>query len=137
MCDALSRNAPKLNAGAEILLAYCMAHGRRQFVDVAANFPEQCRYVLERLGEVYGHDAKAREAPMTPEQRLHFHTEHSAPIMTKLHTWLEAQIAERKTEPNSGLGKAIKYLLNHWRPLTLFLRVAGAPLDNNIAQRKL
>lgn len=137
MCDALSRNAPKLNAGAEILLANCMAHGRRQFVDVAANFPEQCRYVLEMLGEVYGHDAKAREAQMTPEQRLHFHTEHSAPVMTKLHGWLEAQIAERRTEPNSGLGKAIKYLLNHWRPLTLFLRVAGAPLDNNIVERAL
>ncbi len=137
MCDALSRNAPKLNSGAEILLANCMAHGRRQFVDVAANFPEQCRYVLEMLGEVYGHDAKARKARMTPEQRLQFHQQHSAPIMTKLHGWLEAQFAERKTEPNSGLGKAIKYLLNHWRPLTLFLRVAGAPLDNNIVERAL
>jgi hypothetical protein len=69
---------------------------------------------------------------MTPEQRWQFHQQHSAPIMTKLHGWLEAQFAERRTEPNSGLGKAIKYLLNHWRPLTLFLRVAGAPLDNNI-----
>jgi len=137
MCDALSRNAPKLNSGAEILLANCMAHGRRQFVDVAANFPEQCRYVLEMLGEVYGHDAKAREARMTPEQRLQFHQQRSAPIMTKLQAWLEAQIAERKTEPNSGLGKAIKYLLNHWRPLTLFLRAAGAPLDNNIVERAL
>jgi hypothetical protein len=137
MCDALSRNAPKLNSGAEILLANCMAHGRRQFVDVAANFPEQCRYVLEMLGEVHGHDAKAREARMTPEQRLQFHQQHSAPIVTKLQAWLEAQFAERKTEPNSGLGKAIKYLLNHWRPLTLFLRVAGAPLDNNIVERAL
>ena len=137
MCDALSRNAPKLNAGAEILLAHCMAHGRRQFVDVAENFPEQCRYVLEMLGEVYGHDAEAREKRMTPDRRLQFHQEYSSPVMTKLHQWLESQFAERKTEPNSGLGKAIKYLLNHWRPLTLFLRVAGAPLDNNIVERAL
>jgi hypothetical protein len=49
MCDALSRNVPKLSAGAEILLANCLAHGRRQFVEVAANFPDQCRYVLEML----------------------------------------------------------------------------------------
>jgi hypothetical protein len=35
-------------------------------------------------------------------------------------------------EPNSGLGKAISYLLNHWTRLTLFLEKAGAPLDNNI-----
>src|SRR5712692_11254463 len=39
MCDALSRNVPKLPAGVEILLANCLAHGRRQFVEVAANFP--------------------------------------------------------------------------------------------------
>ena len=137
MCDALSRNIPKLPAGAQILLAHCMAHGRRQFVEVAANFPENCRYVLEMLGHVYGHDAEARETRMTPEQRLGLHRERSGPVMTELHDWLEAQFAGRKTEPNSGLGKAITYLLRHWQPLTLFLRVAGAPLDNNIAERAL
>ena len=58
-------------------------------------------------------------------------------MMEQLRRWLEAQFAERKTEPNSGLGKAITYLLRHWRPLTLFLRQAGAPLDNNIVERAL
>jgi hypothetical protein len=48
-----------------------------------------------------------------------------------------AQRAEHKTEPNSGLGKAISYLLNHWTKLTLFLRQAGAPIDNNIVERAL
>jgi transposase len=137
MCDALSRNVPKLSAGAEILLANCLAHGRRQFVEVAANFPDECRYVLELLGQVYGYDAEARERGLAPEQRLRFHQEFSTPVMDQLHGWLEAQLAERKTEPNSGLGKAITYLLRHWRPLTTFLRVAGAPLDNNICERAL
>jgi transposase len=31
---------------------------------------------------------------------------------------MEAQLAEDKTEPNSGLGKAISYLLNHWPKLS-------------------
>jgi len=137
MCDALSRNVPKVSAGVETLLANCMAHGRRQFVDVAENFPQECLHVLEMLGQVYGHDAEARESGLTPEQRLRFHREHSGPVMDQLHVWLEAQFAERKTEPNSGLGKAIKYLLRHWQPLTLFLRVAGAPIDNNIVERSL
>lgn len=61
MCDALSRNVPRLPAGVEILPANCLANGRRQFVEVAANFPEECLYVLEVLGEVYRHDAEARE----------------------------------------------------------------------------
>jgi transposase len=137
MCDALSRNVPKLSAGVEILLANCLAHGRRQFVEVAGNFPDECRYVLEMLGQVYGNDAEARERGLSAELRLELHRERSAPVMDELHNWLERQLAERKTEPNSGLGKAITYLLRHWRPLTLFLRQAGAPLDNNIVERSL
>jgi transposase len=57
--------------------------------------------------------------------------------MDQLHGWVEAQLAERRTEPNSGLGQAIMYLLRHWHPLTLFLRKAGAPLDNNLVERAL
>ena len=57
--------------------------------------------------------------------------------MKTLHDWMEAQLAERKTEPNSGLGKAIRYMLRHWLPLTLFLREPGAPIDNNLVERVL
>ena len=134
MCDALSRNAPK---GVETLLANCLAHGRRQVVEVADNFPEECRHMLETLGAVYHYDALAREQGLSLEQRLLFHQEHSGPLMKDLHEWMEAQLAEHKTEPNSGLGKAISYLLNHWLKLTLFLRQAGSPIDNNIVERSL
>ena len=123
MSDALSRNAPKVE-GVEPLQANCLAHGRRQVVEVADNFPEECRYVLETLRDVYHHDAQAREQAMSPEQRLRFHQEHSGPLMEELHEWMEAQLAEHKTEPNSGLGKAISYLLNHWLKLTLFLQAS-------------
>jgi hypothetical protein len=137
MCDALSRNIPRLAAGTEILLANCLAHGRRQFVEVAESFPRECRYVLEMLGLVYGYDAEARELGLTPDERLRLHQKRSTPVMDQLHLWLEEQLAERRTEPNSGLGQAISYLLRHWLPLTLFLRQVGAPLDNNIVERAL
>jgi len=137
MCDALSRNTPRLADGVELLLAHCMSHGRRQFVEVAENFPEECRYVLETLGGAWHHDTLARKQDLSPDERLRFHQEHSGPRMKTLHEWMEAQLAERKTEPNSGLGKAIQYMLRHWMPLTLFLREPGAPLDNNIAERVL
>jgi transposase len=137
MCDALSRNVPRLSSGVEILLANCLAHGRRQFVEVAENFPNECRYVLEMLGQVYGHEAEARERGLTPDERLRLHQDRSGPVMDQLHGWLEVQLAERRTEPNSGLGRAIMYLLRHWHPLTLFLRKAGAPIDNNLVERAL
>jgi len=92
---------------------------------------------LEMLGQVYGHDAEARDRGLTPDERLRLHQERSAPVMDELHIWLESQLAERRTEPNSGLGQAINYLLRHWLPLTLFLRQTGAPLDNNLVERAL
>src|SRR5204862_8270073 len=54
ICDALSRNAP---AAFLVILANCLAHGRRHFVDVVKNFPVECRYVLEALREVFHFDA--------------------------------------------------------------------------------
>ena len=47
------------------------------------------------------------------------------------------QLGEKRTEPNSALGGAIRYMLRHWEKLTLFLRQAGAPLDNNMCERAL
>ena len=134
MCDALSRNLP---GELKTIVANCLAHGRRQFVDEADRFPEECRHVLETLGVVYHNDALAAERNLSPEQRLRFHQAESGPTMEELHVWLVRQFDQRRVEPNSGLGKAISYLLRHWEKLTLFLRVPGAPLDNNICERAL
>jgi transposase len=134
MCDALSRNMPP---ELRTILANCLAHGRRRFVDVAGSFPEQCLHVLQILKLVYANDALARAQRLLPEQRLHFHQAHSGPAMAELEAWMDQQIQQRKVEPNSGLGEAIAYMRKHWNELTLFLRVAGAPLDNNICERAL
>jgi transposase len=134
MCDGLSRNLPK---GFEVILARCNAHARRGFVDVATKFPVECRYVLETFAEIYVNDALAKEQKLSPEERLSFHQVRSGPVMEKLEHWLNGQIDEKKVEPNSGLGQAIKYTIKHWAPLTLFLRVPGAPLDNNNCERIL
>jgi transposase len=137
MCDALSRNVPKLPKGFETVLANCLAHGRRQFVDVVACFPDQCRSVIEILAKVYRNDEIAQEQGMSPAERLAFHQAESQPLMENLHAWFLEQRDGKKAEPNSGLGQAIAYMLKHWLKLTLFLRVPGAPLDNNICERAL
>ena len=134
MCDALPRNRSK---EFEVLLANCLPHGRRKFVDVAENFPVECQHVLETLGQVFRNDAEAKELNLDPSPRLRFHQERSQPVMDGLHDWMQEQMDQKKVEPNSGLGEAIDYMLNHWEPLTLFLRVAGAPLSNNICEQAL
>ena len=134
MCDALARNIPK---ELQTILANCLTHGRRYFVDVVEQFRKECRYVLDALEVIYKNDAEARKQQLSPQERLLLHQTCSGPIMDELHKWLNRQFDERLVEPNSGLGEAITYMLNHWKKLTLFLRKAGAPLDNNICERAL
>jgi transposase len=132
MCDALAANT-KGDLGT--IIAHCLTHARRKFVEVVNDFPEECRYLLETLGAVYKNDATAKE--MSPPERMAFHQERSGPVMAELEQWLLAQFREKRVEPNSGLGRAIQYMTNHWKPLTLFLREPGAPLDNTVAERGL
>jgi hypothetical protein len=134
MCDALSRNT---SSEFTTLLAHCLAHGRREFVSVADNFPDECRHVLDSLREVYRFDAETKAQKMDPATRLSYHQTHSAPVMAQLKAWLREKIDGQHVEPNSGLGQAIAYILKHWEPLTLFLRQAGAPLDNNRCEQAI
>ncbi len=132
MCDALDRNVPK---GFETVLSNCLVHMRRQFVDVVESFPTEVRHVIDELAEVYRVDEVAK--PLTGERRLALHQLHSAPVMARLRAWFQELEDEKRVEPNSGLGKAIAYATRRWDRLTLFLRVAGAPLDNNACEQIL
>lgn len=134
MCDALSRN---VSQDFQTILANCLVHARRQFVELVDRFPEECSFVIEQLGKVYHQEALIREAGLSPEDRLLRHQAHSGPVLAELETWARKQLDENLVEPNSGLGKAIKYLVKHWSKLTCFLRVPGCPLDNNVCERVL
>jgi len=134
MCDLLSHNSP---GDLETVLGGCNAHARRKYVEVINSFPDECRHVLEELRTVYRNDAVAREQAMSPQERLDYHQAHSSKVMEDLKAWLKAKLDNREVEPNGCFGEAAGFMLRHWDRLTLFLRVAGAPLDNNIAERAL
>jgi hypothetical protein len=134
MSDGLPSNRLKR---AQTQQANCNAHSRRKFVELVDAFPRECRFVLEKLKEVYQHDAQTKTLGLTPEERLHFHQAHSHKPMAELEQWARAQIPQKEVEPNSDLGGAINYMLKRWEKLTLFLRIPGAPLDNSAAERIL
>ncbi len=131
MCDALSRNMPKGAAGVEILLANCLAHGRRQFVEIAPNFPDECRYVLESLGRSI--------TTMRWRENSRFPPRSDAPSSGAQRpadgaaAWVAGSaVGGEEDGAELGPGQSDTYLLRHWKALTAFLRQAGAPLDNNI-----
>ena len=134
MSDALSRNEADEDG---LIRCHCLAHGRRQFSDLADVFPTECQIVLEALKQVFDHDDEARDQQLSPAQRLAYHQSSSQPIMDELQRWLQKQVDERLVEPNSSLGKAMAYMQTHWARLTRFLAIAGAPLDNNLVERAL
>ena len=132
MGDALSSNWSR---EFETIICKCLAHARRQFVEIEAAFPTECGRVLNDLAAVYRRDAETRG--MSDEERLHYHQQHSGPVLTELRSWISEQMDERRVEPNSSLGCAFAYMLKHWEGLTRVLEVAGAPLDNNVVERAL
>jgi hypothetical protein len=134
MGDALTRNLPE---GHEVIASNCIAHGRRKIVDEVDNYPAECRFLLDRLALVYKLDDDCKTRGASDEERLLAHQKESAPLMEEIRAHMAAEISEKRVEPNGDLGQAFNYFLKRWEKFTLFLRKAGAPLDNNIAERAL
>jgi transposase len=134
MCDGLSANLPE---SFSVILSNCLAHGRRNFVEVALLFPKECKHLLASLADVYKVDEECRNQGMTPAERLEEHQRRSKPAMDGLKKWLDKQEENKTIEPNSSMGQAIRYMTKRWEQMTQFLRIPGAPLDNNICERAL
>lgn len=135
MSDALSHNRPSVVA--DYRQALCNAHARRAFADVAASFPEQVTWVLRRYALIWEHERHCQAQAHTRAQRLRFHHEHSLPVMAQIRDWGQRQLDSATVEANSGLGQAIGYFDRHFKGLTAFCRIEGAPLDNNRMERAL
>lgn len=134
MCDAASRNLPE---SFQTILSNCLVHGRRKFIDATPVWPEECRHVIEALGRVFHVEERAKRENLTPDERLKLHQDESGPVMDELKIWMQNQLDQRKVEPNSRLGKAFNYMKKHWEPLTLFLRIEGAPIHNNLCEQAI
>jgi transposase len=131
-CDALSRNIPKDH---KTQIGYCNAHARRKFYEIAPYWPQECLKIVASYNLIFLNDKNTKS--MQPEQRLNWHQQKSAPVMEKMKTYCHSLLEERKVEPNSSLGKAINYVIKHWKGLTLFLEVPGVPISNNDDERLL
>lgn len=140
MMDASPNNIPKdLSSAlyARFILCFCLVHGRRKFFEVFNFFDKECDLVLDIIGQVYAHDALCKKNNLSPEERLAYHQNYSAPLMQTLYVWLNNQLLYEQTESNGGLGKAVRYMLKYWITLTTFLSEAGAPLDSSWAERAI
>ncbi|MGH7393425.1 MAG: IS66 family transposase [Candidatus Rokuibacteriota bacterium] len=132
MSDALAANT---SVEKNVISGYCLTHARRKVYELREDYAFECAVVLDAVSKVYRYEAET--LGMSKEERLAYHQAKSGPVMKELKEWIEARFSERLVEPNSNLGRALRYWLNHWEKLTVWLREAGAPLDNNEAERTL
>ena len=133
MCDALTANIPENISKDLYILCYCLVHARRQFYELPDGYDDLAEKVMGMIGKIYDNEYQTKG--MTPENRLAYHQEHSAPVMAELQRYLLAQATA--FEPNGVAGKAIQYMLKRWTELTQFLRHGHVPLDNNVTERAL
>lgn len=116
----------------QISLAFCWAHVRRKFFELADTSPVATE-VLRRIALLYAIEGEVRGAPA--ERRQDVRDEHSRIIVDDLHQYLEARNAQ--VSAKSKLGEAIRYALTRWEGLSRFLDDGRVDLDSNTVERSI
>jgi transposase len=132
VCDASTQNLAERH---ETDLAKCLNHARHNFCELVAVWPKETMKIIEMINTVFFNDRATKK--MDEGERLKYHQLNSSTVMNELQGYCNELLDNKIVEPNSGFGKAIRYLNNHWEGLTLFLRDGKAPLSNNDAERAI
>lgn len=116
----------------QIVLAFCWAHVRRKFYELADNSPVAVE-VLQRIAALYKIEDEVRGAPAGHRQQIR--NERSRVIVDDLRSFLEAK--NRQVSAKAKLGEAIRYALTRWDGLSRFLNDGRVDLDSNAVERSI
>ena len=117
-----------------VQLAFCWAHVRRRFYELAAAGPAPiASEALERIGALYKVEKDIRGR--NPDERRAARQERSRPIVDALAPWLREKLAliSQKTK----LAEAIRYALARWDGLTRFVDDGRIEIDSNVVERAI
>jgi len=118
-----------------ITLAGCMAHARRKLVEALDAKAFAAAPAVSIIRKLYAIEARARDAALSPDERLALRQAESKPLMDELSAWLKRQLP--RARPKSPLGKAVTYLDNQWKALSVFLADGRISIDNNLVENKI
>ena len=134
-CDgyaAYKNIADDARAGDAVTLAFCWAHLRRKFFDIAKGGSAPiASEALERIAVLYAIEKTIRGK--SADERRAVRMERTKPLVLSLKTWLEEKLAH--VSGKSVIAEAIRYGLNHWDGLVRFLEDGRIELDTNIVER--
>ena len=116
----------------QISLAFCWAHVRRKFYELADTSPVATE-VLRRVALLYAIEDEVRG--LSAEQRRAARHDRSRVIVDDLRQYLDAR--NRQVSAKSKLGEAIRYALTRWDGLSRFLDDGRVDLDSNTVERSI
>ncbi len=137
MSDASSMNKPNVDSAltAKIYKANCLQHGRQKFVEIKDDYMKECGYFLKEIGEIFAYEQQFKDEK--PKKRLKLRKQHSRKHIGNIYREIDRLLSTKVVEPNSSLGKAMNYWINHKKGLTAFLRMKDVGVSNNRAERSL
>jgi transposase len=118
----------------EVTLAFCWAHVRRRFYELAAAGPAPiASEALARVGELYRIEAAIRGRQ--PEERRAVRQAQSQPVLAALAPWLRERLT--LISQKSKLAEAFRYALSRWQGLTRFIDDGRIEIDSNVVERAI
>ena len=130
-CDGYSAYPAWAKDKAHIRLMGCHAHVRRKFFEAKDQMPGLTAWLLRQIGHLYRIEKELRDQRAGPMLRDAVRASQSRPIHQRLKQAIDRLSRRRSILPQSLLGKAIRYALNQWEPLTVYLGDGRVEIDNN------
>lgn len=121
-----------------VVWAGCWAHARRKFFEAAPENPQAVRIALKLIGQLYAWERRWDEAGITDAPtRAALRANHFARPLRWLKALATSLLEAKKVLPKSAMGKACRYLLNQWEPLTAHVRHGQTRIDNNLVENAI
>ncbi len=118
-----------------IVLAFCWAHVRRDFLTVARTWPDQDGWALDWVGRISAVYQRNDERLAVRQEAAAFAVADARlrAAVTALGAQGESELAAAELHP--ARRKVLESLGNHWTGLTVFVEHPEVPMDNNTAER--
>jgi len=131
---AYRRLADPKRTGGSATLAFCWAHWRRQWFDIAKSPPAPtATEALQRIAEIYEIEGEIRGNGA--DGRRAVRQQKTKPLTEALRAWLETTLAQ--VASGSAIAQAIRYALNRWDGLVRFLDDGRIEIDSNTVERAI
>ncbi|HLF66675.1 MAG TPA: IS66 family transposase, partial [Gammaproteobacteria bacterium] len=117
--------------------SFCNAHARRKFEAVKKQAKKQglAHEALRFYKQLYRIEHQAKQEQLSAQARYALRQKESKPIMAHFKAWLDANYPFAL--PQSPLGKAFRYTLDHWEGLSRFLDDGRLEIDNNLTEQAI